>query len=570
MTAATVVLSLPATHAAPAVRAEIFTDRTRDVNLDFVHVNGMSGRFYILEIVGSGGALFDYDNDGDLDLYAVQGEALGPGKAAPAGARPSRGAPGDRLFRNDLRKRPDGSGVARFTDVTGASRIEDGGYGMGATTADFDNDGWIDLYVTNYGSNRLLKNNGDGTFSDVTARAGVDDPAWSTAAAFLDIDRDGWLDLYVANYLNFTYDNHVECRAASSRMDYCGPARYRGVPDRLFRNRGDGTFEDISARAGIGKAAGKGLGVVATDADGDGWVDIYVANDGEPNFLWLNRAGRRFDDEALLAGAAVDRNGRPESSMGVDAGDFDGDGDDDLFMTHLTNEKNTLYVNRTRTKELFFEDRSFETGLATPSLPFTGFGTLWSDYDNDGWLDLPVVNGAVFIIEKQAAAIAYPLRQTRQLFRNLGGGTFADVTARTGAGFQVEDVGRGLAAGDVDNDGDADLVVFNSNGPARLFVNNVGQDAGWIGFRLVGARERRDMLGARLAVTLADGRTLWRRVHTDGGYLSAHDPRVLVGLGAAAAIRTVSVRWPDGRTEEWSGLAAKQYHTLKAGSGRAR
>lgn len=547
-----------------------FEDRTRESGIDFAHFNGMWGKYYILEILGPGAALFDYDNDGDLDLYLVQGAMLGPSKTiADAVFPPPKGPLTDRLYRNDLAVKADGSRTLRFTDVTAASGIAEDAYGMGVATGDFDNDGWIDLYVTNYGSNRLLRNKGDGTFADVTRAAGADDPRWSTAASFVDYDRDGLLDLFVANYLDFTYANHVECRARSTAIDYCGPQRYKGVPDRLFRNRGNGTFEDVGLKLGIGKPAGKGLGVVAADFDRDGWVDLYVANDGEPNFLWMNQQGRGFEERAVLAGSALNREGQPEASMGVDAGDYDGDGDDDLFMTHITNEKNTLYTSlQADSGELLFEDRSFETGLATPSLPLTGFGARWLDYDNDGWIDIPVVNGAVYVIDHQVRAKdPYPLRQRKQLFRNMGNGRFSDVTDRAGPAFQIEEVSRGLAVGDLDNDGDADMVVTNSNGPARVLLNQVGTRNRWVGLRLVGGTGPRDMLGARVTVTLATGRALARRAYADGSYLSANDPRVLVGLGTATAIRAVVVDWPDGSREQWRDLPIGRYHTLHLGKG---
>ena len=537
-----------------------FVDRTREAGLDFVHVNGMSGRLYILEIIGAGGALFDYDNDGDLDLYAVQGGPLGT-EAAPG--------PGGRLYRNDLAAAATHMATPRFVEVTAASRIRATGYGMGASTGDFDNDGWTDLYLTNYGGNQLLRNQGDGTFADVTRAAGADDPRWSTAAAFFDHDADGWLDLYVGNYLDFTDANHTVCRARSSAPDYCGPQQYRGVPSRLLRNRGDGTFEDVSARMGLAGVPMKTLGVVAFDANEDGRADLYVANDGEPNVLWMNR-GARLEDDALMAGVAVNRQGQPEGSMGVDAADADGDADDDLFMTNITNEKNTLFVSlRAQTRETLFEDRSLESGLGGPSLPMTGFGTLFSDFDNDGWLDLPVVNGTVYRIEEQLrAGERHPLRQRRQLFRNRGDGTFVDVTDSAGPAFHDPEVGRGLAVGDLDNDGDADLVVFNNDGPARLLINEAGHQARWIGLRLLTGSPGRDALGARVAVEREDGRTLWRRAHTDGSYLSASDPRVLVGLGREGRVRRVTVRWPDGPTEEWTPLDAGRYHTLRQGRGR--
>ncbi len=544
---------------------ELFIDATAAVGLDFVHFNGMTGEYYFSEMMGSGGALFDYDNDGDLDLYAVQGGRLEVGATAPVTLS-------DRLFRNDLQLGPDGSRNLRFTDVTAETGIEPGGYGMGVAAGDFDNDGWVDLYVTNFGPNRLLRNAGDGTFADVTAAAGAEDSRWSTSAAFLDFDHDGWLDLYVGNYVDFTLTNHQPCFAPTSARDYCTPLAYRPEPDRLLRNRGDGTFEDVSARAGILESHGGALGVVAADFDGDGRLDIYVANDQMANQLWMNRGAGRFEDEALLAGSALDRDGKPEASMGVAAADFDLDGDEDLFLTHLAGEKNTLYVNG---GDGWFEDRSYESGLALASLPMTAFGAGWLDFDNDGWLDLLTVNGDVRAIESLVRAHdPFPMHQPNQLFRSLGATTdgevrFAEVTERASSAFSVSEVSRGAAFGDVDNDGDADVVVFNNNGPARLLLNTVGQDRAWIGLELVGRGTSRQMLGARAAV-VRDGRPmLWRRARTDGSYASANDPRVLFGLGDGTEIDAVRVEWPSGRREEWTDVPLGVYSTLREGDGRS-
>ncbi|MCP3963184.1 MAG: VCBS repeat-containing protein, partial [bacterium] len=392
--AAALLLATPAVAEPP-----IFTDVAAETGLDFVHFNGMSGEYYFPEMTGQGAALLDYDNDGDLDVYLVQGAILGPGKTMKDALFPHKGTgtPSDRLYRNDLR-----AGRLSFTDVTAASGLAKiaTGYGMGVAAGDFDGDGHVDLYVTNYGSNQLLRNRGDGTFEDVTKKAGVDDPAWSTSTTFFDFDRDGRLDLFVTNYVVFDVARNPECFATSSRRDYCGPAAFDGVADRLWRNRGDGTFEDVSTRARVAAVKAAGLGVVAADLDGDGWQDLYVANDGEANHLWLNQRDGTFRDEALLAGVAVNRQGEAEASMGVAAADFDADGDEDLFMTHLMGETNTLYVNDGG----LFEDRTLETNLAAGGVPFTSFGTSWLDVDNDGWLDLLIVSGAVRILEPLARA----------------------------------------------------------------------------------------------------------------------------------------------------------------------
>jgi hypothetical protein len=449
--------------------------------------------------------------------------------------------------------------VPRFVDVTDPSGLIALGYGMGVAAGDFDNDGWVDLYVTNYGPNQLWRNLGDGRFSDVTAASGTDDPRWSTSTAFLDFDGDGWLDLYVTNYVRYEVGRKVECFATSSRRDYCGPSAFEPAGDSLFHNLGPGaggavTFEDVSLAAGIGRQKGAGLGVVAADFDGDGRTDLYVANDGQPNFLWINRGDGTFFDDALLAGVAVNRQGRPEASMGVDAGDFDGDGDVDLFMTHLMGETNTLYVNDGTG---LFEDRTIESGLGPGSLSFTSFGTSFIDYDNDGWLDLLAMNGAVRILEPLArSGDPYPLDQPNQLFRNLEGRGFEEVSERAGPAFALAEVSRGAAFGDVDNDGDLDVLQINNNGPARLLINRAGDGRPWLGVRAIGraapgSAGERDLLGTLVEVRRAGAPSRWRRAAADGGYCSANDPRVVVGLADSPKVTAVRLVWPDGRVEEW-------------------
>ena len=546
----------------------VFTDETQAVGIDFVHFNGMSGEKYFCEVVGSGGALFDYDNDGDLDLYIVQGNMLGPGKALKDALFPPRVPlpPRDRLYRNDLKVHADGSRNLRFTDVTEASGIEATGYGMGAAVADVDNDGWVDLYVTNFGRNQLFRNNGDGSFREAALPEEAA-PRWSVSAAFLDYDRDGWLDLFVGNYVNFSFSYTKDCFGVTGRVDYCGPLSYEPVPDQLFRNRGDGTFEDVSASSQIARHYNGSLGVVTADFNLDGWIDLYVANDQRPNHLWMNQKNGTFSNEALLAGCAFNKDGQAESSMGVDAADFDNDGDEDLFMTHLLNETNTLYRNDGNG---WFEDESSGTRLAPPSVPYTGFGTAFLDYDNDGWLDVLAVNGHVDTLDALAKKNdPYPLHQPNQLFRNLGGGRFEDVTGGAGPVFGVSEVSRGGVFGDVDNDGDTDVLVVNNNGPVRLLINQVGQRLHWLGFRLRDRRLKRDLLGTRVGVFLPGGRTLWRRVRTDGSYASANDSRLLFGLGKETQVLKVRAEWTDGTREEWSGLPVDQYTVLYRGSGTA-
>jgi hypothetical protein len=549
--------------------AQVFDEVAQTVGLNFRHYNGMTGKFFLPEIMGAGAALFDYDNDGDLDVFLVQGTTLEPGSKPNETLFPWRGAepPRGRLFRNDLEVAKDGTRKLRFVDVTQQSGIVATGYGMGVTVGDINNDGRPDLYLTNLGSNQMYLNKGDGTFVDVTKDSGTDDPRWSTSAAFVDYDRDGWLDLMVVNYAKFSTSNSRACYAATSARDYCTPRAFAAPGNRLFHNRGDGTFEDVTARAGIDQEFGHGLGVVTADFNDDGWPDIYVANDGDPNQLWINQKNGTFKNDALLAGAAVNRDGKTEAGMGVDAADFDGNGTEDIFVTHLMDETNTLFTNM---GQATFEDRTREANLGMPGRRFTGFGTSFFDYDNDGWLDLLVVNGAVQLLpELVSKGDPFPLGQPNQLFHNTGQGTFIEVVEQAGPSFQLREVRRGAAFGDIDKDGDTDVLVTNNNGPVRLLLNQVGSRNHWLGLRLVGKNDR-DMLGARVDVVIGKGRVLRRRARTDGSYLSASDPRVLVGLDGTTRVESIRVRWPDGSVEEWKAPLIDRYITLKQGTAKGK
>lgn len=530
----------------------IFIDVTRESGVDFLHFNGATGEYTLAEIMGSGGALFDYDNDGDLDLYLVQGSSLTSNdRPSKQGGKVLRG----RLFRNDT----SANKRIRFTDVTSKSGIEAHGYGMGAAAADYDNDGWVDLYVTNLGSNQMFRNNGNGTFTDVTARTGTNDSRWSSSATFFDYDRDGWLDLFVVNYVDFSMKMGRKCYSKGSARDYCGPESYAPVSDSLFHNRGDGTFENVSARSGITRARAAGLGVIAADLNGDGWTDVYVANDGDPNQFWINQGGKgTFKDEAMLAGVALSAMGLPQAGMGVDVADLDGDGNEDIFVTNLEGESNTLYVNLGGG---LFEDRTIDSGLRLPSLRHTAFGTRFLDYDNDGRLDLLVLNGAVRMLGRLAREGAtFPLQEPNQLYRG-SGMKFVDVSQSAGPAFQIAEVSRGAIFGDIDNDGDTDVVVCNNSGPARVLVNAVGNRNHWIGLRLLDATGKRAALGARVEL-----QGIWRRVHGDGSYLSTSDTRVLIGLGNERRPRTIRIHWPDGKTQVVKDLAVDRYWTIRQGS----
>ena len=360
------------------------------------------------------------------------------------------------------------------------------------------------------------------------------------------------------------------CHAPSGERDYCAPRVFRGTVSKLFRNVGEpgapARFEDVTVRALTDGADGPALGVSTADFDGDGWLDIYVGNDGEANQLWMNQRNGTFRDMAFVNGAAVNGAGNAEASMGIDAGDFDNDGDEDIFVTNWMAQMNILYVNAGGG---VFDDRKAASGLGPPSLAKTGFGTAWFDYDNDGRLDLLAVNGSVSIIEALARAKdPFPLRMPNQLYRNLGNGRFEDVSAAAGKAFALSEVSRGAAFGDLDNDGDTDVVIGNAAGPLHLLVNNIGNRNHWIGLRLVGGEGKRDMIGARVGIVRADGSTLWRRARSDGSYASANDPRVLAGLGASTALPRVRVQWPDGRAEEWTDVAIDRYTILTQGTGK--
>jgi enediyne biosynthesis protein E4 len=541
----------------------IFQEVAAQVGLNFRHFTGATGEFYMPEIMGSGVALFDFDGDGDLDVYLPQGTLLDPSRS-PGDALfplPPRQPRGHRLFRNDLKP----GGKLHFVDVSQQAGVERESYGMGAAVADYDNDGDLDLYVTNFGSNVLYRNNGNGTFTDVTHEAGVDDERWSSSAAFLDYDRDGDLDLFVVNYIDFTARGNRKCFAATGERDYCTPSIYRPVPSRLFRNEGAGKFTDVTRAAGIGNAFGPGLGVACADFNGDGWLDIYVANDGAANLLWINKGDGTFEESALLSGVAYAADGVARAGMGVGSGDFDNDGDEDVLVTNLRREGSTLYRNDGKG---LFHDASAEFGLAHTSFLSTGFGTGWFDYDNDGRLDLFTANGAVTLLETLKGT-PYPFAQRNQLFHNEGeNGKFVETTSAAGPALALVEVGRGAAFGDIDNDGDVDIVVSNNNGPVRLLRNEAGSRNHWLEVCLEGVKDNRSALGARVAVLRKGMPAQGRRCSTDGSYLSASDARVHFGLGRVPALEAVEVYWPNGDREVWKDIKVNSSVTLRQGSGK--
>jgi hypothetical protein len=521
----------------------LFIDVTAPSRLDFRHDAGVDGSFFMPQIMGAGTAIFDYEGDGDLDIYLLNGAY----RKQPAPARPV-----NRL----LRREPDGT----YRDVTEASGLGDDGFGMGVAVGDFDNDGHPDVYVANHGPDALYRNNGDGTFTNVTRRAGVRNARWACSVAFFDYDLDGYLDLFVGNYVH--YPELKGCADDAGRPEYCGPASSPPTPDVLLHNNGDGTFSDETASSGIGSRTGRGLGVVCEDFDGDGWIDVYVANDGETNFLWINNADGTFTESAVVMGAALSASGTAEASMGVTAGDIDGDGDLDLFMAHLARETNTLYRNDGQGN---FDDVTVLSGLAGPSLPLTGFGAAFLDIDHDGALDIAVANGRVArgpVIEgtdpsSPLAAYAEP----NLLFRNDGDGRFTDISELAGPFCDPVEISRGLAVGDLDGDGDLDMVVSNCDGPARILSNEAPKRGHWLIIRAVDPQLGRDAYGARVIVTAGE-RRFHRTINPGYSYASSNDPRAHFGLGTAERVDSIEVRWPDGRIDQFGPTAADQVVTL--------
>lgn len=534
--------------AAAAQLPPLFTEAPFDFGS---HRTGATGKLHLVEMMGAGVGLFDADGDGDLDLLVLDGGPLdGPFPAAH----------GARLYRNELAEK----GRLGFREITAESGLAARGYGFGVAAGDFDDDGDVDLFLANFGADQLWRNLGGGRFEDATAAAGTSDPRWSSGATFFDYDGDGRLDLFVANYLDFPLAKAPPCFAASSRRDYCGPAAFEPAPNSLYRNLGGGRFENAGLAAGIAGVSHSSLGVVALDYDLDGRPDLFVANDGEPNELWRGDGKGRFEELGLLAGAAMNADGQPEAGMGVAAADFDEDGDEDLFLTHLLREKNTLYVNL---GDGSFADRSAALGLLAPSLPFTSFGTAFLDLDRDGWLDIVTVSGGVKRSEELLAeGDPVALGQRKQLFRSLGGRRFEEISERGGEAFARLEVSRGLAAGDVDNDGDTDLLIGNNGGPPRLLLASP-PPARWLGLRLVAGR--RDAYLARAELRRRGAPPLHRTVRADGSYGATSDPRLLFGLGAGSELESLLVVWPDGRREVFPPPPLDTYTTLRQGSGKS-
>ena len=532
----------------PSPTTALFAEITTEVGLGSLLSEALiDGTYDVPEIMGGGIALFDYDNDGDLDLLRIC--------SLPEGH--PRGPASNRLFQ----QQPD----ARFLEVTQAAGLDHPGYGQGAAIGDIDNDGDLDLYVTNIGPDSFYLNKGDGTFSDATARAGFAGDEWSASATFFDYDGDNDLDLFVVHYLQYALG--TICYDLGGAPEYCGPQHFEGTLDKLYRNEGDGTFADLSARAGI-NSSGKGLGIVAADLTDDGWVDLYVTNDADVNHLWVNCGDGTFADEAVSRGVGVNAYGRTEASMGVTLGDANNDGILDLFMTHLIDETNTFFLSL---NENMYMDASAASGFGTTDMSFTGFGCGFFDFDHDTDLDLVIVNGRIMRGPAHPGANASEFwnhyAEPNFLFQNDGKGQFRDISERAGSLTDRVDVSRGIAFGDIDNDGDLDLAVAHLLSGLRVFRNQAPPaDRHWLRVRAMNGK--RDALGARVTL-LAPGKQLIRIVQANYSYLSSSDPRAHFGLGSIDAIQAIEVRWSDGNRERFSAEGIDREVVVRKGSGEA-
>jgi hypothetical protein len=528
-----------------------FTDVTQQLKVNFKQENSATSNKYLIETMGGGVALLDYDNDGRLDIFFVNGAYIAD--PMPEGKLPDKSEPKywNRLYHQNA----DGT----FTDVTeraGLSGMPQNYYGMGVAVGDYDNDGFEDIYVTGYGGNTLYRNNGNGTFTDVTRRAGVGAGGWSASAGFFDYDNDGKLDLFVTRYVDWTFKTNRYCgEQRPGFRSYCHPDNYDGVTNILYHNNGDGTFSDVSVKAGVANPKGKGLGVSFADYDGDGFTDIFVANDSVQCFLYHNNGNGTFSEVGLLAGVGYNEDGKTFAGMGTDFSDFDNDGLPDIVVTDLSNERYMMFQNN---GDGTFRDVTNRSGLGSATLTFSGWSTHFFDYDNDGWKDLFVAQSHVMdTIEKTAPNLRY--LEPPLLLRNQGG-HFAKVIA--GEAFQKSWAGRGAAFGDLDNDGDLDVIVSNVGQKTYVLRNDGGNRNNWMVIETIGKKSNRDGIGARIKIISASGATQYYTVNTAAGYLSASDKRVIAGLGNDTMAKLVEIRWPSGTVQKFENVKGRQ--TLKA------
>lgn len=530
-----------------ASRPVSFVEVTKEAGITFLHFNGATGKRYMPETMGAGVAVLDYDQDGWMDVFLVNGASLeGP---SPRSATPA-------LYRNN--------GDGTFSEVTRKAGLSIQVYGMGAAVGDYDNDGFPDLYITALGPNRLFRNNGNGTFSDVTVQSGVGDPGWGAGAVWFDADNDGYLDLFVCNYVRWTVHEDKWCGHAPGVKSYCTPEIYPGSTSRLFHNLGTGRFEDVTERAGLYNPEGKALGVALWDFDGNGFLDLVVAEDTQPDKLYLNRRQLRFEEVGLRAGLAVSESGLARAGMGIDIADVENNGQAVVAVSNFSYESIGFYRP---VRPLLFADYSFQAGIGQPSLLYLGFALLFLDYDLDGWLDLLVVNGHIDdLVENYQTRVTY--RQSPLLFRNLGASKFEPVAGAAGEPLRRPYVGRGAAALDYDNDGDADLLFTENGGPAHLLRNEGGNASNWIQVHLVGSRSNRDAIGAAVKVTSA-GLTQRRFRRSGSSYLSESDPRLSFGLGPSKVVERVEVLWPSGNTQVFEKIPAGRRLVIREGSSPA-
>ncbi len=520
-----------------------FVDVTQEAGIHWKHVNGRSGQKYFMETLGSGAAFFDYDADGDADLYFVNSAPL-PGYIAEE-------VPTNCLYRNN--------GDGTFTDVTEIAGVGDTGYGHGCAVGDYNNDGQLDLYVTNYGTNRLYRNNGDGTFTDVAEAASVTEPRWSTSCAFADYDLDGNLDLYVVNYIVFDIAENPWCGLKEKGIRaYCEPDNFPAQSDTLYRNNGDGTFTDVTKSAGIYNTTGKGLGVVWGDYNNDGAPDIYVANDSTENLFYRNNGDGTFEEVGFMVGVALSEDGAAENGMGTAFGDWNNDGWFDLTVTNYADQTNTLYYNDA---DGFFTDATATTKTAQITYPYLGWATAFIDYDNDGYQDLFVANGH---LHENLAELGQEgtYGQRNLLFRNNHDATFTESSESLGDGMKLEDVSRGATFADYDLDGDIDIVVTNSNTPPRLLRNDGGNRKNWLQIRLISTNGSTDAIGARVKITTGE-LTQTREVRSGDGYLSQRDLTLHVGIGDYEHVDSIAVRWQNGVEQLIRDVSANQVLSLE-------